>query len=826
MNRPLPDLLTAFIVGIALSPYLSFRGGKSLAVAAILLFLIILFVLSCFNLKKKLDIAFLLLSWLVFAGIGCLYARPFSLEQEKPGELLSLADGRTLRLAGILEKMPVFMPDRTELVIKVEQCFVQEEIRPLNGRLLVYLKDRPQLRLSCGDRILWMGSLQPVLNFKNPGAFDFENYMSLRDIYVTSWVSDAQLLAVIGHSGPSLSGFIETFRHQIQTFLDTRTSPLAASIYKALIIGDRGGIPKEVKEAFARAGVNHILAISGLHMGIVALAVYASILWVIKRFPYLLLRFSAFKVAALFSIPIVLVYGAIAGMSPPSIRAMVMVSVFLVAVLLNRQWDIYNNLAIAIWGILLFSPRTLYTPSFQLSVVAVFSIVFFYQRWQSWTKEKMANPLAKLRPRPFPVVDKLLDKLWKLVLISVIAALGTAPIVAYYFYRLSFAGFLSNVIVIPLMGLLILPLGLVSVVLMPFSLTLADIFLQAGSLALTAMVKVIEFFAAWPIASVWVARPYVLEIILFYAGVLLMAMASRHRVFKWCGLACLSIIFIVGVTSAYQRNNCNLLQITFLDVGQGNAALVEFPGGKNMIIDGGGTFSSQFDVGERVVGPFLRTKRVRTIDYIVLTHPHPDHLGGLVFLVDTFNVKEVWTNGDSMQTDLFANWQRLISRRGIPQRVFNVDGRHTFNINGVTIDIYSPDGGIGENSRPDSLLNRRSLVIGLSYGRRHFLFPGDIDAHRESELLQRGCILKSDVLLSPHHGSNTSSTEGFIRAVAPKVAVFSVGRLNRFFFPHSNVLRRYLDMGCSIYRTDRDGAITCQTDGRNLKIERFSTGGY
>jgi competence protein ComEC len=818
LNRPLPILLTAFVIGLVLNHHLPFRGGINFALGAVSALLAVLFYLSYLAPDKRPEKGGLLLSWLLFVCLGYLHAGAFSPGQNTPRDLLSLADGRSVRLAGVLEKMPVFLPDRTELLVRAEQYLAREEIRSVSGRILVRLKDRPQARLSCGDRLLWMGSLRPVTNFKNPGGFDFENYMALKDVYVTGWVSDPHLLTVIGRSGLSLSGLIEDARLHIQNFLDNHATPLAASLYKALLIGERGSIPGPVQEAFTRAGVTHILAISGLHMGMVAWFAYVLGMWLIKRSPYLLLKFSAFKIAALFSIPIVLFYGAMAGLSPPSIRAMIMVSVFLAAVLLSRQWDIYNNLAIAMWAILLFSPAALHAPSFQLSFIAVFSIVFFYPRWQDWLGRKREDPLTRLRPRPSPVVDKL----GGLFLISAIATLGTAPIVAYHFHRLSIVGLLSNVIVVPLVGMLVLPLGLVSVALSPISLKLAEVFLQAGSLILTAMVKSIDFFAAWPFSSLWVAPPYLFEILLFYAGVLLITMASRRKAFRWCGLTCLSIILVVKMVGAYQQNHSDMLKTTFMDVGQGNAALVQFPGGKNMIIDGGGALSGQFDIGERVIAPFLRAKRVQTIDYLVLTHPHPDHIGGLIFLLDNFKVKEVWTNGDRLETEAFARWQQLVSHKGILYREVKMDSRYTFNINGVMVDVYGPSGDMAATGGQDLLLNRRSLVLRISYGRRHLLFPGDIDASRENELLQRSYVVKSDVLLAPHHGSNTSNTPDFIQAVAPEVVIFSVGQFNRFSFPLPDVVGRYMNTGCSIYRTDRDGAITCLTDGHNLQIERFS----
>ncbi len=819
MSRPLPTLLAAFVAGLCLSPHLSIGAETALGLVSGLV--VILAVSIHFTVGRKTQWTRFLLLLLVFAGIGLLYPRPFSPEENRPRELLSLADGRSLRLTGIVRKMPVNLGDKTGLVVEAEQWLdPQGTVRPLDGLILLYTSSRPEAPFSCGDRILWMGSLRPVTHFSNPGSFDFSRHMALRDIYVTGRLSDERLIAVIGHSGAGLPGFIERVRQRIHAFFEEHAPPAEAALYDALIIGETGGIPEPLKEAFAQAGVSHVLAISGLHMGIVAWFTYAAVLWLAKRSAYVLLRFNAFKIAALCSIPVVLFYAAISGMSPPSTRAVIMVVVLLGTILFGRQWDVYNSLAIAMWAILLCSPGAIYAPSFQLSFAAVLSIVVIYPRWYAWVSGKLARPFPTLRPRSSPVVDKIL----KMLLISAIATIGTAPIVLYHFHRLSLNGLWANLFVIPLVGTVALPLGLVSISLIPISLPLADMVVRAGTVVLTLTLKGINALSVLSFMAPLLGPPSLPEICLFYAGVFSLVFADRNRWYRWCGTACLAAILAVEGAGAYQRTHSDVMKITFLDVGQGSSACLELPGGKTMIIDGGGIQGGDFDVGERVIAPFLRAKRIRKLDYVVLSHPHPDHLGGLVFLADHYGPAEVWTNGDTTGGEEFKQWQRAIAKKNILHRIIAKDGQFRVRIGPVAIDVWGPAGDRSEDSGGGhDVLNHRSLVLRVGYGHRHFLFPGDIDATREQQLVRFGNGFRSDVLLAPHHGSNASNTAEFILAVAPKVVVFSVGRLNRFHLPNGEVLRRYGQIGAAMYRTDSDGAVTCQTDGEALRVEPHSS---
>jgi competence protein ComEC len=303
---------------------------------------------------------------------------------------------------------------------------------------------------------------------------------------------------------------------------------------------------------------------------------------------------------------------------------------------------------------------------------------------------------------------------------------------------------------------------------------------------------------------------------------------ARHRKMATAGL--IIVLAVAGIDALYwvhQRFWRDDLRISVLDVGQGSAAVVEFPQGYTMLIDGGGFFdNSVFDVGQRIVAPFLWQKKIRTVDTLVLTHPNSDHLNGLLFIADHFHVRQVWSNGETHTTQGYRMFEEIIAYRNIhrPELSDLLRGR---SINGVSIDILYPPRDYLQRRAKESWrsLNNNSLVLRIRIGRHAFLFPGDISKRAEKELVDlAGEHLKSAVLCVPHHGSASSSGIEFIEAVAPRIGVFCVGWQNRFKFPNLHVIERYRRRGVDLLRTDRDGAIEFVTDGRRLSLSTYLTG--
>jgi competence protein ComEC len=325
----------------------------------------------------------------------------------------------------------------------------------------------------------------------------------------------------------------------------------------------------------------------------------------------------------------------------------------------------------------------------------------------------------------------------------------------------------------------------------------------------------VHVFASIPHASHYLARPTIIEIGLCY--LLILYITNMRKMSRLVPISILLFGAIAGDVSYWyiQTHLNNSLRITFVDAGRGDSILIEFPRGKRMLVDGGGF------VGRNVVAPVLWEKKIATLHYLVLTHPHPDHLNGLKFIANSFGVGEFWENGDECPSEPCTKLMETVRRRRIP-RITVHDASPPRWINGVRVEVFNPSGHrIMDGKDPWSQINNRSIVLKLTYKNHRFLLTGDIEEETEAQLVQSGKDLRADVLKVPHHGSQSSSTGEFLEAVKPSYAIFTVGFRKIFNLPNPKVLNRYEDLDCRILRTGTDGAITVETDGKKLRVTTF-----
>jgi competence protein ComEC len=330
-------------------------------------------------------------------------------------------------------------------------------------------------------------------------------------------------------------------------------------------------------------------------------------------------------------------------------------------------------------------------------------------------------------------------------------------------------------------------------------------------------------FSKWPFAAVRTVTPTLVEIGFYYAlAWLIFNFRQAHRVrLLLIGLAIVALAD-VGYWAS-ERYGHSELRMTVIDVGQGGSTLLELPGGPCVLVDGGGFYDNRFDIGARVVGPFMWKKKIAAVETVVLSHSHPDHLNGLVFIVRNFNVREVWMNQEHADSEPYRDFMEILSEKNI-RMVGPKDLVKPRTINGVRFQALYPPVDFLRRKGEDTwrTKNNNSLVLKVSFQNVSFLLPGDIEAEAERELTSLACTtLKSNVLLAPHHGSQNSSTNGFLKCVRPDIAVMPAGWKNIFGFPHQNTLKRYQAQGCRIFRTDRHGAITITTDGTDVVVKPF-----
>jgi competence protein ComEC len=807
---------------------------------------------------------------LFFLALGYLSIQPWTAPRFPPQHIYHYVDTRRYEIEGMIDSRPLVSDGRRKFYLQARRLKHAGEIIAVTGKIRVtVVGDGPSLRH--GDRVMLRSRIRSIRSFQNPGGFDYRRYMTFQNVWGTAYVrSDGihHLKRAPRDNGISL---MDNLRSRIaRSIADAGGGPPAA-VLKALIIGDRSAISRPLRDAFNRAGVGHLLAISGLHIGIVATVMFIFFRWLLAYLRPLLWMAWTRKGAALLALLPVCFYGAVAGFSPSTQRAVIMISVFLMTFVFEREHDLINTLALAALVILVIFPPSLFSISFQLSFTAVLAIIYGLDRLKQFRTPP--DPEAQ-----FNLFSGIKQRLAALFWVSLFAIGGTLPLVMYYFNQVSLVGIFANFIIVPLVGFIVVPLGLVAAFLTPVSAFFAQWFFTACHAVLSGVLGMIELISEIPFAALGTFTPTVFEIGCYYvlAGSLLRwalpsrrgtvdaprsshsaqpnaeTISRRHRrwsaaarilVSKTAGglnregrftsgrklaglIAVVVVLVLIGDCGYwyYQRFGHTDLRITVIDVGSGNAALLELPGGRTILIDGGGfSDNSAFDVGARVLAPLLWRKKIKTVDTLILSHPNSDHLNGLIYIAAHFNVRQVWSNGETRDTHGYRRFMKIIADQNIVAPRFTSMPRRRL-IDGVAFDILYPQQDFMERRVYDKWRNsnNNSLVIRISFGAVSFLFPGDVMVMAERELADiAGSQLDSTVLLVPHHGSRTSSSQIFIDRVDPQVCIISCGWKNRYKFPHSEVLQRYTRHGCRIYRTDTHGAVALVTDGRELKVQPY-----
>ncbi|MCB9653839.1 MAG: DNA internalization-related competence protein ComEC/Rec2 [Deltaproteobacteria bacterium] len=654
----------------------------------------------------------------------------------------------------------------------------------------------------------------------------------------------------------------EWLRGRMAAAIRATASPGAAGLIAALATGDRSGVSDDDRRAYARAGLSHLLAVSGLHLGIVSGVFVVGLTWLFVRWPRIALGVGARRLAAAVGLPFVVAYALLVGAGPSAVRAAIMLSVALLATLLGRTRDAATTLGLALLAMLVFSPKGVEDVSFQLSFAAVASLMRIYPALEArWAGARLgsiglgggglgggglgggglgggglgggglsggglsgggldgAGVGAGARAGAFfGVFSRLSARTKEVFLASLAATVGTLPVMATHFGEVSIVGLLANIPAVPWASLVVVPSSLLGGLVAAIDPGWARPVLWVASRSAEALSWIAAKAGSFDAAIIAVPRPGALGCVFFYAGVFCLTtrLASRWgRSVRRTG----GVLVALFVLSLFRGPSLGWAgsetRVTFLPVGQGDAIVMELPGHKTVVVDTGPMGRGGHDAAERVIVPFLKYRGVQRIDVLVITHAHADHIGGLATLAGSFPVETLWWTGDRREgpKTLLDAAEALAPKRVALDEARLVAGN-------AVLDILGPV----QPAAAYSDVNDGSVVLRLRVGTRSVLLTGDAESVSESELAQKyGEALGADVLKAGHHGSRSSSSEAFLAKVAPRHVVLTVGEGNRFGFPHKEALERIARHGAQVWRTDEDGAVTVTiAEGGKLEVSGYA----
>jgi len=772
-----------------------------------------------------------------------------------------------LRWHGHLRDEPTRLPWGYGYELELSGVEFGEALHSARGGLRVNFTARPEgglpPDLHAGDEVAVLTEARRPQVFRDEGAFDRRAYLAQQNIDLVATLRAPELIERLFPGTPTTSTVLARARRRLRDEIDLlfADTPQAAGVLRAMLLGDRSFVDRAEAVDFQKTGVFHILVVAGLHVGALAFALY----WAGRK-----LRLSRMW-TMLFTLTLLSAYVAVVEQRAPVLRAGMMAAIVVVGGFFYRRLELLNSAAVAALILLLARPLALRDSSFQLTFVAIGCIAGLALPWLDKTVQPYVRALRGWRdvtrdaahePRAIQFrIDlrsvalwlsahlpsrlgkstggavagglSLTFRVWELLVLTVALQAGMSPLMARAFHRITLSAPLVNLAAVPLTGVVV-PLGFLTLacglILPAFARLLAAPLAWITALLL----HIVQWFAHFPRWSYRIPGPPFWLMGLFFVAAVLLAAEMRlnnspRKTLLWglCAtfIACALTIAIYPFGEGWTKGR---LELTVLDVGQGDSLFVVSPGGKTLLIDGGGAFGgfpgheihNGVDPGEEAVSPYLWSRGFQRLDVVALTHAHHDHLGGLTAILENFHVGRLWI-GREVSSQALAKLEELARQRKIPIE-YELRGK-SFRWDGVNGEFLWPE--ISPEEVAPSAKNNDSLVLRLRFGSQAILLPGDAEKQVEREILSENSAetLQSTVLKIGHHGSKNSTMPVFLAAVRPRVGIISAGEDNPYGHPNAELLERLENAGVRILRTDRDGAVHVLTDGSRLEITCFVT---
>lgn len=694
--------------------------------------------------------------------------------------------------------------------------------------------------LQYGQRIAFRGKLNAPRNFRNPGAFDYKGYLAEHGISALASARRDQITILPGFAGSRFEVLRVRARRSVLQKVGELWPPADASLMDAMVAGEDAFISRSTRTEFQRSGTYHVLVVSGMNVTVLAFVIFCALRWLSR----------SDSVAGVLTLAMIVFYALLTEVGAPVWRATLMLGVYLVTRFFYRDRSMLNALGTAGLCVLIFDPRLLFGASFQLTFLCVWlvagvGIPVLERTLQPYVKgthlpdsirydftlaprvvqfrldlRMIADRVAVLfrRARSKTALRALTTGLrfllrgGELLIVSLILQLGLALPMACYFHRVTTVGLPTNLLVVPLTELL-MPAALLAVSLSYVSMPLAKIPAAIAGFALHGISGSVRWLGSLRAADMRVPSP-ALPVIVASAVCLGFTMfAVRKR--RWIAVSAVGMLAScaawIALAPATPDIRNNVLEMTAIDVGQGDALLLVTPQGRAILVDAGGLpywAHSQLNIGEDVVSPYLWSRGFRRLDVVAVSHAHADHIGGMAAVISNFRPGELWINGTAAREMSPVLQAAQSAGAHIIERY---RGNH-FNYGGAQFDVLAPaagDSGVRQNDV--------SMVLRVSFGENSALLEGDAEKREEAQIAPQ--VASVDLLKIAHHGSATSTTPQLLAAARPRLALISVGARNSYGHPRGEILARLQSAGVRTFRTDLDGAVTFYMNGKEVTAQ-------
>ena len=765
MKRPLLIVTISYILGIIIGVYFK---------QSILLILLAGITGSAFwkIIKKKkiiiiaICIVTCLLSFLQINNLNNKYNKMYKLDDEN------------IAITGIVCSQIKETDYKYSVNIKIENKL----------KLTVYIDKKENVsKLEYGNKIAVTGTYKKPTEKRNYKGYDYMKYLKTKKICGSLMVDGEVKLIKTKKINPIftiINKLSLIFKQNLKKLLPEQE----AELEQGILLGDTSDIESDIKDDFRECNLSHMLAVSGAHLSYLVLGINT------------VLSKKAFGIRRrkILSIIFILIFMVIVNMSPSVVRAGISTIIAIFATLIYRKQDTYTTISIALLLTLLNNPFAIFDFGLQLSYIATLSIIIFYSKF---TQKQFNNKVKKY--------------LYESVMLTLSANILILPITIYEFNTIPINSIISNLLAGPLLGICII-LGMFTVILSTVCFPVSKLIAFPLQIILKILIKIIELISKIPFGNYTVKTPWFIVVVLTYA-IIATLIYNKKRITKILTMITLIIFIVMQVCDFI--NIDGKLKIYFIDVGQGDSMIVKTVRGKNILIDGGGSKDPDYDIGEKILVPYLLDRRIKTLDYVIISHFDEDHATGVAQILGKIDVSSIILTRQLEENDIYRHILSIAKEKKI--KLIYVKEGDVLKIGGIKISIIHPENKLMINNP----MNNNSIVCKVEYNSFSMLLTGDIEMEAEELILRKNINLKADVLKVAHHGSKTSTTGEFLKAINPKVALIGVGKNNNFGHPSNEVIQRLKENGTRIYRTDENGeiSITVNKKGRIIKIQRCIT---